>query len=234
MKTISNMKLIKRNKTISQIILYTSITVLAIGLILSLSDSSPYQIGYTYLILVPGYILVQLSIYFGNKWGKSPRPDEIINSSLKGLDDKYSLYHYSVGVPHLLLGPPGMWIIKPYQQAGVIKFDEKKGKFIQKGGANIFSKLFGQESIGDILHDSRLQKKDLQKYFQKNNIPLDTEPEIVNVFINEKAVIDVQQAPEFIVPANKLKDFFRRHAKTKAINDLNVKIKEIFPNEDII
>lgn len=233
MKIISNQKLIKRNKKISQFTLYASLVLLAIGLILSFTETSPDEIGWTYLILIPGYLLVQASIYFGNKWGKSPRPDEIISTSLKGLDDKHSLYHYVAGVPHLLIGPPGMWIIKPYHQSGSITYDEKKGKYKQKGGGNIISKLFGQESLGDILHDSKLQKRDLFKYFDKHNIQLSVQPSTVNVFSSDKVAIEVGESPEVVIPISKLKGFLRRISKSTGLNDSLIQIKEKLPQDDI-
>ena len=214
MKIISNEKLIRRNKKLSQYTLYGALAVLVPGFILTFNNPDLSDIGWAYLILIPGYILVQVSINLGNKWGRSPRPDEIISQSLKGLDDKYSLYHYTTGVPHLLIGPAGIWIIKPYHQSGQISYDSQKKKYRQKGGANIFTKLFSQEGIGDIEHDSKLLKKDLQKYFSKLSVQNYSEPRMANIFFSEKVDIKANDAPELTLHANKLKNFIRKYAKS--------------------
>ena len=214
MKIISNEKLIRRNKKLSQYTLYGALAVLVLGFILTFNNPDLSDIGWAYLILIPGYILVQVSINLGNKWGRSPRPDEIISQSLKGLDDKYSLYHYTTGVPHLLIGPAGIWIIKPYHQSGQISYDSQKKKYRQKGGANIFTKLFSQEGIGDIEHDSKLLKKDLQKYFSKLSVQNYSEPRMANIFFSEKVDIKANDAPELTLHANKLKNFIRKYAKS--------------------
>ncbi|HEY60945.1 MAG TPA: hypothetical protein G4N92_09745 [Anaerolineae bacterium] len=231
MKIITNEKLISRNKKLSQYALYGALAVLLLGFILTFNNPDTSEIGWAYLILIPGYILVQVSIHLGNKWGRSPRPDEIVSQSFKGLDDRYSLYHYTTGVPHLLIGPAGIWIIKPYHQSGQISYDSQKKKYQQKGGANIFTKLFSQEGIGDIEHDSRLLRKKLQKYFSKLSIQNYAEPKTVNVFYSEKVDVKANNAPELTLNANKLKNYIRKYSKSNpAEQEMIDLIKKMLPD----
>ena len=231
MKIFANDKLINRNKKISQYILFISFAVLLAGFVLTFNNPDPSKLGWAYLILIPGYILVQISIYFANRWGRSPRPDEIISQSLKGLDDKYSLFHYKTEVSHLLIGPAGIWIIIPYYQSGQISYDSQKKRYRQKGGGNIFTKTFGQEGIGDIEHNSKLQRNNLKKYFTKLSIPYYTKFNVINIFYDEKVDLVIKNAPDPTLRADKLKSYLRKYAKKNpANNDEIEKIIKKLPN----
>lgn len=233
MKISNNSKLITRNRKISQAVLYLSLAMLVLGLIWSLTSPSVTQTQLSYLVLVPAYILVQVSIFLANRWGRSPRPDEILVNALKGLPDQYTLYNYNAGVPHLLVGPAGLWIIKPYYHSGEISFETPKGRFQQKGGPFIISKLFAQESLPDILHESKQVKRLFASYVQKENFKISQEPKIVNIFYSEKAEVLANNAPEPTMNSEKLKNFFRSQAKQKPFSDLEVRrITDQLPKPD--
>jgi hypothetical protein len=132
MKIVSNEKLIKRNRRIGQVLTFSALGVLAIGLYFSFAR--PEMITVTFGALLIGFLLTQIGTYYGNRWGRSPRPDEILSTGLKGLEDKYTLYHYTAGISHLLVGPTGVWALVPITASGKFTYDEGMGKFHQKGG----------------------------------------------------------------------------------------------------
>ena len=231
MKISNNYQLIKRNKRISQIVLYTALALLVIGLIWSFTGADITQYTMAYIILIPAYILVQVSIYLANKWGRSPRPDEIIEQSLKGLNDQYTLYNYNTGVSHLLVGPAGIWIIKPYHQFGTITFNPKKNQYEQKGGANFIAKLFGQEGLSNIERESKMALRDFEIFIKKMNINSELKPKIVNIFYSEKAEILAKNAPEATIHSEKLKDMLRSQAKIKPVRDEKInQIRQQLPD----
>jgi len=233
MKISNNYPLIKKYKKISQIVLYSSLVLLVIGLIWSFTGADITQYTLAYAILIPAYLLVQISIYLANKWGRSPRPDEIIEQSLKGLNDQYTLYNYNTGVSHLLVGPAGIWIIKPYYQFGTISFNSDKNRYEQKGGANFIAKLFGQEGLTDILRESKNAFHDFDAFNKKRNLNIDIKPKVVNVFYSEKADVIAKNAPEATIHANKLKDMVRSQAKTLALKDEKInQIRQQLPDPD--
>jgi hypothetical protein len=144
MKIVSNPKKIQRYYKIG---LYTSLGSLvflfiAVGLTLTMNVDLTI---YSFIAMLLGLILSQVGVYFANRWGKSPRVDERITQSLKGLDDRFTLYHYAAPVPHLLTGPAGVWVLVPQYQAGTITFEKNRYK---QHGVNLFSKLVGQEGLG--------------------------------------------------------------------------------------
>jgi len=219
MKISINIKLIKRNKLLTQITLYAAIGLIAIGLLMSLTNKEYTQIYLSYLVLLPAYVLMQINVLMANKWGRTPRVDQIVTHSLKGLDNNYSLFHYTTPVSHLLVGPAGIWIIKPYHQHGIITYDENKKRYVQKGGGNLLTKLFAMDTLSDIERESNRQITNLEKYFIKNSIKDYPKPMIVNVFFHPDAKIQAKNAPEITIGINKLKDLIRHAVKKSPVRD---------------
>jgi len=233
MKISINEKLIKRNKTITQVTLYAAIALIAIGLFISLSNPDKAKILFSYLVLLPAYILMQINVFMANKWGRNPRVDQIISNSLKGLDNRFSIYHYTTPVSHLLVGPAGIWILKPYHQHGIITYDEKKKKYVQKGGGNFLTKLFAMDTLSDIERETKRQLAVLQKYFEKIKLKDYPEPLIVNVFYHPEAKIQAKNAPETTINIEKLKDLIRQTVKKSSIRDEIInKIQEKLPEPE--
>lgn len=217
MKIVSNEKLINRNKKIGQITSIASLVILGGGLYFSLSSSnsslSSYSVSITFGALILGFLLSQVGIFYGNRWGRSPRPDERLIQSLKGLEDKYTFYNYTTSVPQLLVGPSGIWVLIPYPVKGEITYDEKKKRWKQKGG-NFYMKFFAQEGLGRPDLDVVSLINDAEKYIAQNLKDFDHPPvQAALIFTNQKITVDANNAPVPTLPAGKLKDFFRRKAK---------------------
>ena len=210
MKIYTNEKLINRNRRIGQITTIASLVVLALGLYLSFNGSTQL-ISFSFLALILGFILSQVGIYMGNRYGRRPRLDETIDTALKGLDDKYSLFHYATPVSHLLLGPAGIWVLMPYHHGGTITY--QKNRWRQKGG-NLYLKIFAQEGLGRPDLEVSSNKADLQRFLDKS-APGSEFPSIqaVLVFTNEKVTIDTEESPTPNLQIKKLKDFIRKTAK---------------------
>jgi hypothetical protein len=231
MKIVADTKLIQRNKKIGSITTFVALGILAVGLYFSFTQ--PEKITITFGALLLGFLLSQIGIYFSNRWGRSPRPDELLTSALKGLEDKYVLYHYKAGVPHLLIGPAGIWGLIPVNVGGTITFDENRMRFRQKGG-NFYFKLFGQENLGRPEVDAQYLASDFTKYARRHFPDIEL-PEIqaVLVFTNRKATLEIDQTPIPAVTIDKLKDFIRKRSKEKIVSaDVIQKIQSALPGED--
>jgi hypothetical protein len=216
MKLSINEKLLKRNKTIAQYSLYGAIALIAGGLLLTLTNSKNEDLvtSLSYLILLPAYILMQVNAMMMHKWGKSPREDEIVTNALKGLDNRYSLYHYTTPVSHVLVGPSGIWIINAFHQQGKITYDESKKRYVQKGGGNFLSKIFALDSLSDIERESNKQRKLLEKYLQEIDVRDNPEAVVANVFYHRDTKVDAKNAHELTMHISKLKDLIRQKGKT--------------------
>ncbi len=231
MKIVSDTKLIKRNKKIGSITTFVALGVLGIGLYFSFTK--PEQISITFGALLLGFLLTQVGIYFGNRWGKSPRPDELLTAGLKGLENNFTLYHYTAGVSHLLVGPTTIWGLIPVSVGGVITFDENKMRFRQKGG-NFYFKIFGQENLGRPEVEAQYIVSDFAK-FAKKKFPDVELPDVtpILVFTNKKAELDIENSPIPAVTLEKLKDYIRKQSKGEPIALLAIQtIKKALPAEE--
>lgn len=234
MKIVSNNKLIRRNKRIGNITTIGSLVILGLGLYISFTAKTSDGFLWSLACLLIGFLASQVGIFFGNRWGRSPRPDELLTNALKGLDDKYVLYHYTTRVSHLLVGPAGIWVLAPYQQQGKITYDADKKRWRQKGG-NWYMKLFGQESLGRPDQEVNSSLGEVVSLLKKNvDIEGLPEPEAAMVFIHPKAVVDAQNAHFATLHVEKLKDFIRRQAREKpASMDLIRLFQQVLPTESI-
>lgn len=214
MNVIQNDKLIKRNRIIGQVSTVVALLVLGTGIYISFTDKAGKYITYTFAALIFGFLLSQIGMFFSNKWGRSPRPDELITHALKGLGGKYELRHFMSSVPHLLIGESLAWVLIPYHQSGTITYDENRKVWKQKGG-NWYLKIFGQESLGRPDIDIKSQVSELEKELNKENKRSDYEIIPVLVFLNPKAIIDAKNAPVATLPLSKLKEHIRQYSRKK-------------------
>ncbi|MCC7130085.1 MAG: hypothetical protein IT297_06760, partial [Anaerolineae bacterium] len=179
------------------------------------------------LALLFGFILSQLGIYYSNRWGRRPRPDELLDGALKGMDKKYSLYHYSSPVNHLLIGPAGMWALFPYYQRGTIVYD--KNRYKQRGG-NLYLKIFAQEGLGRPELDVAAAKDSLQAFLKKRFPDEEFPPaDALLVFTNPEVNLAIADDAEPPAPAVKLKDLkelIRKSAKSKPVSLEKIKLLE--------
>lgn len=229
MQVISNHKLIQRNKRIGQITTFAGLGVLAIGFFISMK---PENMTLAFGALILGFIFTQIAVYYGNRWGRSPRQDELVVKALKGLDKQSNLYNYTAPVPHLLVGPMGVWVIIPYFQEGTITYNEKRNRWQQKN-AGWYMRIFGQGGLGRPDQDVTAYESQLARFFKKN-LPSEQQPDIktVLIFTARNISVNAENAPVPSLALDKAKDFFRRQAKEAPLDPqiLNA-VKDILPKE---
>ena len=217
MNIYRNESLIKRNAKIAQFTLFGGLLVLAGGMYLSFRY--PDQFLYSLSALVFGFLLSQVGIYFSNRWSRKPRPDEILDQALKGLDDKYYLYHYLTPISHLLVGPCGVWNLKTYHQKGIITY--QNGRYRQKGGS-LYMKIFAQESLGRPELEVQGDETRISNFFSENlGEELTHETYSALVFTNSNVEIILSEddpPPAETIYVAKLKDLIRKYAKAKTLS----------------
>lgn len=214
MRIVTNEGLIKRNARIGQITSLVGLVVLIAGIIINFR--APDQFGLSLGALLFGFALSQIGIYYGNRYSRPPRADVVLTQALKGLDKRYTIYHYTAPVSHFLMGPGGFWVILPRHQKGKISYT--KGKWQQKGNAWLtYMKWFGQEGLGrpDLEANAEVEtmKSYLKKEFPEMEFP---EPRSLLVFLNPDVELEnLENAPVTTLSAKKLKDIIKKQAKEK-------------------
>jgi hypothetical protein len=215
MEIITNDQLVRRNARIGQITSIGGLLVLAGGMVISFSRPELFFLSMA--ALLGGFTLSQVGIYFGNRWGRRPRPDELLNQALKGLDGRYSLYHYITPAAHLLVGPVGVWALMPRNQRGTITYDN--GRWKQKGG-NLYLKIFAQEGLGRPDLEIASEINAVQRYLndilgEEEKVP---EVQAALIFTNDNVEVLADDAPVPTLQIRRLKDFVRKTAKSKPIS----------------
>jgi hypothetical protein len=233
MKIYTNERLVRRNSRLGQIASLAGLLVLVGGMYISFRYQDMITIAWVALLI--GFALSQLGLYYGNRWGRRPRPDEHLSLALKSLDDRHSVYHYMTPVPHFLVGPSGLWVLIPFHQIGKITYE--KGRWKQKGG-NImqrYLRLFAQEGIGRPELDAPNTVQVIKRYLKKNLPDVEfPEPQPVLVFTSEKIELETNDAPIPTVPLKKLKEVIRKTGKEAGIDLQTLKTIQEFltpPNE---
>jgi hypothetical protein len=219
---VANEKVIKRNARIAQWTGLVGLVVLVGGVYLFFTQPENFPLIWATVLL--GFILSQIGIYFTNRWGRRPRPDEHLNNALKGLETSYSIYHYVARAAHLLVGPAGVWVLLPRYQKGRVTYD--RGRWRQRGGGFFqgYMRIFGQEGLGR--PDLEIQSEiDSARRFLAKKLP-DQELPPINaalVFTSDGVEVDAEDAPTLTVPLRKLREEIRKAAKTTRLPAEQVK-----------
>jgi hypothetical protein len=223
MRIIKNEKLIERNGKIGQYVSLAALAVLGIGMYISFTK--PALFTYSVLCLVLGFIMTQIGMYMGSRWGRSPRPDEQFDAGLKGLHSEFNMYHFSSPVSHLLVGPSGIWVLLPYHQRGNISFEKNRWKMKGGGFLQGYMRIFGQENLGRPDLDAENEVQTLKKFFAKK-LGESSIPEIkpVLVFTSDEVELDAGESPIAAMKLKQLKEFMRQGGKNRVISNEQIKV----------
>ena len=238
MKIIKNEKLIKRNAKIGQ---YTNIAglLLVVGTIVLLMQffNNPESVSQNSTLLIWGVLflgiaLSQISMYFGSRFGR--RPDEAIDKALKGLPGDFTAYHYSSPVPHLVVGPAGIWLLLPYFLRGKITYRKNRWRVAGGGFAQGYLRLFGQETVGRPELEADGQISALVKQFKRKFEEGAEMPPVsaVLVFLDDHVEIEAEDAPLPAMHVKKLKEFLRKTAKEHPFPSTELeRVKSALPDD---
>lgn len=231
MEIINNEKIIKRKTRIGQITTIAGLGVLAIGFVVSMK---PENTTLAFGALILGFVLTQIAVYHGNRWGKSPREDELIVKGLKGLGKQTTLYTYTSPVPYLLVGQMGVWILIPYFHEGTITYNENRKRWRQKS-KNWYMRLFGQAGLGRPDQDLITYRNKMERYFKKN-LPENLQPEVnvALIFTAKDVKVVAPNAPVPTYALDKIKNYLRTLSKDGTADpEIIAAVKELFPKESI-
>lgn len=231
MVIIRNEGLIKRNGRIGQWMSLGALVVLAIAIYLSLKYPELFLYAVTAMII--GFLMTQVGLSFSNRWGRSPRPDEQLDAALKGLPADTTIYHYKTSVPHLLVGPMGLWVLLPYHQRGRVEYTKNRWRLSGGGFMQGYMRIFGQEGIGRPELEAAYQVETITKQLTKS-LGDGTAPEVkaVLVFSGEGVEIISNDSPVPALPVKKLKDFLRQQTKDSPAPALTLRqVKDALPQE---
>ncbi len=225
MKLVRNEKHISRNKLLGRILTFSSLGVLGLGLYFAFKKEMNL-ILYSYVCLIVGFILTQIGLNFVNRYGRSPRYDEIFGSAFEKLRHEYTYYVYTTPVPMLLMGPCRIWMPIPVNATGEISYVD--GKWVHKT-RNRIQKMMGQDSVGKPDREVADASAALSKYLTEKGVPADLHPElkpIMVVYLKETQLGDVSKAPYPVVEMEDLKRYIRRMDREQCADPISPETAE--------
>ena len=167
------------------------------------------------LSLVVGFIGSAVGAYYANHWTRTPRADQVLDSALKGISNYYHVYHYLLPVPHVLLGPAGLFLLRTYTHEGPIKYDGKKWR--QKFNVVRSLGFSGQDSLADPVRDALYDEDRFRRWLAKR-MPEDQMPDLTSliVFVRDGAELDLAETDIPVLPYKRLKKVIRQIDKERA------------------
>jgi hypothetical protein len=221
MRVFTNHALVRRNHNLGRALVFLGLGTLAAGFVISFTN--PEAVIVVLAAAFVGTLVSQAGITFLNRWGRHPRPDEVINLALKGLDDRYSVFHYGLGTDHLVAGPSGTYTISTRNDEGEISYEDghiwqvrpKRGIF-RRGGR---SELRHLETEATRQANSALSA--LGRWLGESD-EMQVTP--VTVFVSDAATVQIgpEVDHQVILHRSKLKDWLRRAGGGKKLTKSQV------------
>jgi len=207
MEVFLNKRKVRINSSVGRWTSLAGLAVLIVGMVVSFRN--PQLVWVSLTSLVVGFLASVIGAYYANHWTRSPRADEILSQALKGISNKYHLYHYLLPAKHVLLGPAGLFVFRTYLNEGRIAYDGKKWK--QKFSWARALGFSGQDALGDPVQDALYDAQRLQRWLERR-LPHHKIPTIdpFVVFVRDNIELAVEETAIPVISHKQLKRLVRQ------------------------
>ncbi len=219
MRVVTNKKLARRNRKITNYLFFGTFGALILGFVVInaslFTNDTPDTL--TLLaqsaVLPAAFVLTIVSVRMTNLWARAPRPENAIKDGLKGLSNKSVIYnYYHFPARHVLICPQGVFAIvtRWHDQ----KFALRDGKFRSK--KNLISKVFSAirfDGIGKPFREAEMAREHIQRAIDE--VAPEVNVESLIVFVDPSAEVEFESSPEVPVlyadpkRSPNLKDYMR-------------------------
>jgi hypothetical protein len=206
-------KKVKRNARLARILSFGGLGIMGLGLLISFQP--PYRIDLVLGLFLVGIFASQIGLPMRNRWDRRPRIDEILDSALKGLDQRYAIFHYLLGARHVLISPGGVFAVIPRVENGLIKYSD--GHWTRTTNKSGLLRRAGTRRIRGIEPEIA---SEVDRASSRLNLPFAVRPLIV--FLHAGAEMDVREGPELATHLKKLKSALRKLPKAQSLSEQQV------------
>ena len=260
MKLYRNLNEIRRKENLGRRLSLIGLLILFIGLIASFVPTwyppdqpatnpiagflQTYWAWISFAALPLGFIFASFGSYFINRFARRrwpgiriiARPDEMLARSMKGFDDKYAYFAWSLPANHVLVGPCGILVFGLRSDRGrvIVQGDRWREPF----SLGRFFTIFAREGVGNPAFELESQVRKLRQVLGQNGAngagestektsgskALDNVPiEPVAVFLNPEMQISLENPTIPVLRADQVKDYVRRRAKEARLSNATVR-----------
>jgi len=199
---------------------FIGLGALVLGLIAS--TRSPLL---SYALLVAGLLASSFGSYNANRYVREPRPDQVLDKALEGLDKRYALYHYYFATPHVLASHLGLTVFLPKVQEGEISYED--GRWRHRAGLRKILQLFGEPGLGrpqaELEQDVQWLKEWIDAAMPGDDIPVTG----AVIFTNPRATVRASKAPVPALTADQLVRFVKQDLRGQVSALSTAKQKEL-------
>jgi hypothetical protein len=212
MRVIINEPLVAKRSTWGRRILSVGFAALVFGVLLSLRRQTVLS---AYGVTVAGLILVNAGAIVGGKWIRDPRPDEILDKALKGLNHGSRLYNYLLPVDHVLVSSVGLFVLTLKTQDGqIIGHGDKWQRRLNLWGS--FMAMF-ESKLGNPSRQARNEAAKVQGWLHTHLPDAEVPIRPVIVFVNPKAQLRLEEPSVPAFALADLKGYLRTALKEKSL-----------------
>lgn len=220
MQVTTNVKLIKRRADMGKYASLGGLAVLVAGFAASFQQN---LIWISLVAVIVGFLLAQFGNYSLRRWGRAPRPDQILEMSLKGFDDRYHFYAWALPVPYVLLSPQGVHVFVTRDQTGQISVNGSQWRSKLSLGKILL--FFGQEGLGNPTAEALETAGRLDTWIKANLPDVSAPVQPAVVFIDERAQLQITEPTVPVLEAKGLKKWLRS-SKGEALKPADYKALE--------
>lgn len=252
MKVYRNQTQIKKKETMGRRFSLAGLAILFVGLLASFVPSwlppdqpiQPGLIGFiqmywswiSFAALAIGFLAASVGSYYINRFARRrwpgsrfyERPDEVLERSMKGFDDKYNYYAMSLPVGYALSGPSGVTVFAVRSDKGKVIVNGDKWREPFSFG-RIFT-IFAREGVGNPAQDLEDQKQKIRQLLEQTadggngenplaSVPVDG----VAVFLNQEIQLDITNPTVAVLRADQIKDYVRARAREVKLSNATVR-----------
>jgi len=190
---------------------FGGIGILALGMVVSFRQPSGTSVWIPMVALVLGFVLAQVGNYHLRRWGRSPRPDQVLEEGMKGFDDRYHLYAWTLPVPYVLLSPQGVYTFTTRDQTGQVSVTGANWR--TKFGLGRVLAMFAQEGLGNPSAEAQMQAARLSQWIKSRLLEtaIDVQPAVV--FIDPRVQLQVNEPAVPVLEPKGMKKWLRGSGK---------------------
>jgi hypothetical protein len=257
MKLYRNLNEIRRKESLGRRLSLTGLVILFIGLLASFVPSwlppdqpaiNPLarfvQTNWTWIsfaALPLGFIFASFGSYFINRFARRrwpgsrliARPDELLERSMKGFDDKYAYFAWSLPANYVLVGPTGIQVFAVRSDKGRVTVQGERWR--EPFSLSRFFTVFAREGVGNPAFELEEQVRKLRALLNRagggaegsaDSGPYAAVPiEPVAVFLNPEMQLTLENPVIPVLRADQVKDFVRRKGREVKLN--NALLREV-------